>query len=51
MVVGEVRKDGGTKKSNVSVCNLESKTHKARAGRSHTGHRDKLKQSTADAYR
>ena len=44
------QKDGGASKT-MFIQSTESKTHKARARRNHTGHRDKLKQSTADVYR
>ena len=51
MVGWEVRKDGGASKAMFIWSKWESKTHKARARRSQTGHRDKLKQSTADVYK
>ena len=44
------QKDGGASKT-MFIQSTESKTHKARARRNHTGHRDKLKQSTTDVYR
>ena len=51
MVEWAVRKDGGASKAMFIQSNWESQTHKARARRSHTGHRDKFKQSTANVYR
>ena len=51
MVGWPVRKDVGTSKAMFMWSNWESKTHKARARRSHTAHRDRLKQSTTNVYR